>query len=292
VLKQISLLPTSLFCKANSNETTLPVVGSKIADLLRQDSVENVVEKNTAEKPAVEKTPENVRRRGNIDFDPIPTPDLVRPSTRVFHKPGGPTHDIFGHGDAKQPVKTCVPIDPRRYETQVDLVNPVETNVTKVLPELISHMTSVGVAEDDEKPHSQRKHLPDPAIARVKVEGEEQVFRAGRKLMPGKELEEHEETVSHSGVRMVGSATYNTSHFSIGQSDQPEAPGSFRRKQTQRELYTESDSPLAKVDRAARGNESQWSHSSGQSPSSIHSTGKPSSRVLNVPGGPTSWSLA
>ena len=38
-------------------------------------------------------------------------------STRVFHQPGGKTHDIFS--TEPLPLKTSIPIDPRRYESQV-----------------------------------------------------------------------------------------------------------------------------------------------------------------------------
>ncbi|KAJ3416442.1 hypothetical protein HDV05_001600 [Chytridiales sp. JEL 0842] len=40
VLKQMGLLPTSLFCKANGTETVLPVVGVRIADRLKEDQKE------------------------------------------------------------------------------------------------------------------------------------------------------------------------------------------------------------------------------------------------------------
>lgn len=33
-MKQIGLLPTSVYCKANSAETTLPVLGPRIVDRL------------------------------------------------------------------------------------------------------------------------------------------------------------------------------------------------------------------------------------------------------------------
>lgn len=57
VLKQLGVLPSSLYCKANSSEMTLPVVGVTIADPLKSLYREKVKDdsdigtSNEAEKP-------------------------------------------------------------------------------------------------------------------------------------------------------------------------------------------------------------------------------------------------
>jgi hypothetical protein len=36
VLRQIGVLPNSLYCKANASETTLPVMGPRVVDRLKE----------------------------------------------------------------------------------------------------------------------------------------------------------------------------------------------------------------------------------------------------------------
>ncbi|KAJ3087831.1 hypothetical protein HK102_010190 [Quaeritorhiza haematococci] len=189
LLKQIGILPTSLYCKANGQETVLPVLGVKIADrLIGSASVANPLKKAVQERPMAGMTsaqannletpskrnkaaqplhavipqgddlprPLSARRAqeaaasvwpggdgtptepklemptksngsrrpvskiffdGSEDAESAP----VRPSTRVHQPSGGHAHNIFAQDEAPVPVKTSIPIDPRRFQTQINI---------------------------------------------------------------------------------------------------------------------------------------------------------------------------
>ncbi|KAI8802500.1 hypothetical protein BJ742DRAFT_540081 [Cladochytrium replicatum] len=163
VLRQLGILPTTMFCKANSSETTLPILGPRIVDKL-QNAVNNVVAIELPEEPvsrpstapAAERNDSPRRRhqpvtgilpQGSDDVpvrpntsrqhknsssilasdgplgsdDPGASPGRVRPSTRVAQVPGGRSNNIFEIGSDPLPLKTSVPIDPRRFQTQIAL---------------------------------------------------------------------------------------------------------------------------------------------------------------------------
>ncbi|KAI8801599.1 hypothetical protein BJ742DRAFT_744402 [Cladochytrium replicatum] len=164
VLRQLGILPISMFCKANSSETTLPIHGPRIVDKL-QSAVSNVVAIELPEEPASRPASttaagsrnDSSRRRhqpvtgilpqGSDDIPVRPnasrqhknassilasdgamgsddagsSPGRVRPSTRVAQVPGGRTNNIFDIGSDPLPLKTSVPIDPRRFQTQIAL---------------------------------------------------------------------------------------------------------------------------------------------------------------------------
>ncbi|KAJ3218446.1 hypothetical protein HDU67_005542 [Dinochytrium kinnereticum] len=126
VLRQISVLPNSLYCKSNSSETTLPVLGPKVVDRVRASlgSVETI-DASRRESVASESVPMSARPRPGQTNDMSnilsgnAQADAVRPSSRVLQRPGGQVNDIFSTEPA--PVRTSIPIDPRRFVQQVNL---------------------------------------------------------------------------------------------------------------------------------------------------------------------------
>jgi hypothetical protein len=87
VLKQIGVLPTSLYCRSNSSEVTLPVSGAEIASVF-QTGPETTKETESAPKRPVS------RRTESQDLFNMQQ-ETFRPSSRVLSRPGGQTHDIF-----------------------------------------------------------------------------------------------------------------------------------------------------------------------------------------------------
>ncbi|KAI9032371.1 major facilitator superfamily domain-containing protein [Hyaloraphidium curvatum] len=123
VMRQIGLLPQSLYCKANSSETTLPVVGVRVADPLTVNRKPSPTDEE--ERPAGPRShivsPQKMKESRVFS---APADEPIRTSTRIFQKP---TSDVFS--DKTEPLRTSVPIDPRRYETHVNVFNPNETPV-------------------------------------------------------------------------------------------------------------------------------------------------------------------
>ncbi|KAJ3226771.1 hypothetical protein HK099_004189 [Clydaea vesicula] len=103
VLKQIGLLPNSLFCKANNSETVLPICGIKIADPLllgakssnSSISVQNIIKENQQSEQNTEKmtqAPVKLSKKSSVAdvfSGEKPQEETYHSSTRVFHPPGG-----------------------------------------------------------------------------------------------------------------------------------------------------------------------------------------------------------
>jgi hypothetical protein len=96
VLKQIGVLPTSLYCRSNSSEVTLPISGAEIADMFHTQNTATVAE-------SVPKRPTSRRTESQDIFNM--QQETFRPSSRVLSRPGGQTHDIF----SSEPVQVAKP---------------------------------------------------------------------------------------------------------------------------------------------------------------------------------------
>ncbi|KAJ1555403.1 hypothetical protein HK096_001164, partial [Nowakowskiella sp. JEL0078] len=160
VLRQLGILPLALYCKANSSETVLPILGSKIIDRLEDpyNSAANVLLKESVQKaagfagvpaqvnnsykpitsivPQGDIQPHKGRQHKISNILPSDQPvEVVRSSTRVFQAPGGRSN-IFDMATEPLPtVKTSVPIDPRRNQSQITFVDdtaPVPVEMAKV----------------------------------------------------------------------------------------------------------------------------------------------------------------
>ncbi|KAJ3112004.1 hypothetical protein HK100_002484 [Physocladia obscura] len=156
VLRQIGVLPNSLYCKANSSETVLPVQGPRIVDRLKEpynflapvDNSQSNYEENIATAPAAESAGA-ANKRYNQSSDIFGEPasakqnqqqvrptsaasvssilggsssngaDVSRPSSRAIQRPGGTASNIFSNDPG--PTKTGVAINPARYTSQVNL---------------------------------------------------------------------------------------------------------------------------------------------------------------------------
>ncbi|KAJ1556583.1 hypothetical protein HK405_002452, partial [Cladochytrium tenue] len=89
VLRQIGVLPDSLFCRANSSETVLPVLGPKVVDRVLS-SAAAASASNGSTPAAATAAPSSTSAGAGAPLNG------VRPSSRVLQRPGGNTHDIFG----------------------------------------------------------------------------------------------------------------------------------------------------------------------------------------------------
>ncbi|KAI8610824.1 hypothetical protein BC830DRAFT_710271 [Chytriomyces sp. MP71] len=209
VLRQIGVLPNSLYCKSNSSEVTLPVLGPRITDRLQEpynnlvlngmdgDSDSGEYRLNlvlscrplirlatcklvhpvlpnfikflfrhtapTAAAPEAVMTkphhsasdifnqhelPAAVRpQSGQSDMsysnnnifgsaaDPITG---SRPSSRVIHRPGGPSSNIFS--TEPEPLKTGVAINPQRYHSNVVFGGPEEQPLPTQQPQQMQYL--------------------------------------------------------------------------------------------------------------------------------------------------------
>ncbi|KAI9104632.1 hypothetical protein DFS34DRAFT_603901 [Phlyctochytrium arcticum] len=153
VMKQIGLLPVTVFCKANNTETTLPVLGPKIIDRLEETWGEDERRKE-AEEMETQQDDRNMRSNGreaaagilpgshaghHREEDNRPhsassrasvsslmtdssAPQYIRKSTRGHAQANGSVPlNLFGGNDDVVPLKTSVPIDPRRFESHFSI---------------------------------------------------------------------------------------------------------------------------------------------------------------------------
>ena len=267
VLKQLGILPTSMFCKANRSEVNLPVVDARIAKPLNAfvPLVENNSEdvsaeasaafnqqvpaglssaRANAEKVATPRTQRQKSLMSDILSEAPPTEDF-RPSSKVLAQPGGRSSDIFSQEPL--PLRTSVPIDPRRYQSQIDLHTGASTedldmtHHKKLFPSA-SNVSSFSLGE-----------TPEPSLQQQQKEAPEHLKFAAMKISQ----ESIEELPVYHGRKLFAGA--NQSHFSFD--------GSFEETQTEKHV--------TRRDPNARSEE----HLLGM---------RPSSRVLRAPGGGSS----
>ncbi|KAJ3272866.1 hypothetical protein HDV01_005189 [Terramyces sp. JEL0728] len=95
VLSQATILPRSLYCKANRTEVVLPVANSAShLTALSNDDVDQISEK--VEAVAVEANPRLNPQRNAASEGFMQHDDSFRPSSRVLGRPGDKSSDIFG----------------------------------------------------------------------------------------------------------------------------------------------------------------------------------------------------
>lgn len=159
VLKQLGVLPSSLYCKAAGYEMVLPVIGVKVADLLLADrpeagvhSAEHLVEaardlenlpagvtskqanESHGRKPKASLTP----RKQTIDsIGNILSPETSRlgSNSSLAESEAGtpetfrsstrvfskPKSTVFDTNAEPEPFHTSIPIDPRRHQNQLNV---------------------------------------------------------------------------------------------------------------------------------------------------------------------------
>ncbi|KAJ3031165.1 UNVERIFIED_CONTAM: hypothetical protein HDU68_006036, partial [Siphonaria sp. JEL0065] len=145
VLRQIGVLPNSLYCKSNSSEVILPVLGPRVVDRLRepynnlvvaagseQDSYEResnevvpAISAVLARKPSSSENifgsqepqaqaPRQQSEMSNLLSQTEPVTG-ARPSSRVIHRPGGPSSNIFN--TEPEPVRATPAARPAPFMT-------------------------------------------------------------------------------------------------------------------------------------------------------------------------------
>ncbi|KAJ3129648.1 hypothetical protein HK098_000799 [Nowakowskiella sp. JEL0407] len=184
VLKQLGILPGSMYCKANTSETVLPVLGPTIVDKLLETATTEVQPEQVnvaaglssaranaerthvpkAHKPLAgivpqgEEAPIKTRmHKADIFAASNPPPSTVRPSTRVHQVPGGPSNNIFQMGaEPLAPLKTSIPIDPRRFVSQISFDEQQEieqaNNVEKKPAKRDPNWSSLDETAEEKKP--------------------------------------------------------------------------------------------------------------------------------------------
>ncbi|KAI9205782.1 uncharacterized protein BJ171DRAFT_52057 [Polychytrium aggregatum] len=111
VLRQISILPDSLFCRANSSETKLPILGVQIQDrvLEAQKYASTAATDVSATLPIAP-----AREAAAVDVVAEGLARVARPSQ---------ASTIFS-SDPAPAVRTSISIDPRRFQSQVTFGGP------------------------------------------------------------------------------------------------------------------------------------------------------------------------
>ncbi|TPX47730.1 hypothetical protein SeLEV6574_g02491 [Synchytrium endobioticum] len=303
VLKQVGILPQSLFCKANGLETTLPVLNGRIADLVKGSACLNTLigndkaaglstaqvsdatsprcKKNSA-APAHgilphardEQVPHassvipqgdapvanhrNVQAPGGKGMSAVfggeADAEVIRPSTRGHHAPGGDTHfNIFAEA-TPLPVRSSVSVDPQRNKNNVNVfsdnasVAPRQFN-SKRDPNWLSG-ASIGGDTRPCTPHSAKKMNPN-------AENNKSHFDFG-----GGKAEAEDEPEWANGKRLFADVSRRSS---IGFHDAGMTPVTEKTEDVKA-------AGIARHDRNVRSDDSA-------------AYIRPSSRVLNVPGG-------
>ena len=142
VLKQLGILPTTMHCKSNKSEVTLPVLDARIAKSLvafvpqtqetfvqgqgQEEMNRSVAAGLTSAQANMEHTPKARKVAPASPMTKILSNEKLnedeasfRPSSRVSKN--GSSSDIFS--SELPPLKTGVSIDPRRYKSQLSLGN-------------------------------------------------------------------------------------------------------------------------------------------------------------------------
>ena len=158
VLKQLGILPSTMHCRANHSEVSLPVLDARIAKPLQvaADSVPAQPKTNpsmaaglTSHQANLEYTPRSRRVQSSAMSEIMSengSVEEIKPSTRIHYQPGGKSSDIFSNEPL--PVRTSLSMDPRRYQTQIDLANALplqqdDTHHKKLFPDSnnVSHIS-------------------------------------------------------------------------------------------------------------------------------------------------------
>jgi hypothetical protein len=131
VLKQLGILPSTMHCRASRSEVTLPVLDARIAKPLTAFEAMPVSRPLSAKSDAAglsshqansDRTPMKSRQDTSSMSDIMAGTSLAdheRPMSRSVRHPSD--SDIFS--TESLPLRTSIPIDPRRYKTQIDLSN-------------------------------------------------------------------------------------------------------------------------------------------------------------------------
>lgn len=270
VLRQISVLPRSLYCKANSSEVILPVAGVemayKVSELIATTPasfVESFQTLKVAEDSEV--APENKRVNPNRGaesdiFNVDQEPEKYRPSSRVLAQPGGKTSDIFG-------------------TSQIDVNSSERTHFQgKQHGNILSHENQ----EAPEKFRSGRTHYDHPVDSvfddspivaphltrRDPNWSSEQAIPAGRSTRP------------YSGKTNQSSISFGNHYEEPAEKTVPSRRMVIEHQKSQIDF---SESPIVPLHGYARRDPNARS---------VETSMRPSSRVLNVPGGKSSFSFA
>ncbi|ORY52574.1 hypothetical protein BCR33DRAFT_321841 [Rhizoclosmatium globosum] len=154
VLRQAGVLPNSLYCKSNASEVVLPVLGPRIADRLKEpynnlvtavsgmsmeeeaEEMDNGMMPPAVSAPALRKptSSENIFGSGQqmpmtaaaprqaSEMSNILSAAPVtgsRPSSRVIHRPGGPSSNIFN--TEPEPIKSAIARAAAPFQTEDDI---------------------------------------------------------------------------------------------------------------------------------------------------------------------------
>ncbi|KAJ3094666.1 hypothetical protein HDU97_007723 [Phlyctochytrium planicorne] len=208
VLRQLSVLPMSMYCKANSSDITLPVLGPKIVDPLMAcmaSSMAPAAEKATmiekdmkmeSAMPSVESSEKNELKEmktllkkdsvGSLFSQSSDANDLpIRPSSRVLQRPGGKVSDIFSSEPV--PIRTSIPIDPRRFNQQIHLFGEDTASEASSRPFTASGRRDPNWSSAKEETVHRRRVYPNRDSSSLAFYGDGMAAEAGEVVM-GKKM--------------------------------------------------------------------------------------------------------
>ncbi|TPX60771.1 hypothetical protein SpCBS45565_g07428 [Spizellomyces sp. 'palustris'] len=305
VMRQIGLLPPSVFCKANGSETTLPVLGPKIVDRLTDVQA-----------------PSNLILREHWEESPVAG---IATKANGDKAPGRePVHGIIPQGDDEEEIRLAQA--KRLHRTSVSSIVPQAEEPTPVLRHhrsmIIPRQTSNIFNQDpveQVRPSTRIHHQPggkssnifgdEPVPLRTLVPADPRRFEShinfGRDAaVAAEEPFERQDTSAHfrrdpnwssldqargdpvhTGKKVFGQMN-NQSHFSFGNDDKAVPLASGGRKHSDR-AHADNDifgGPDNSANRPRSGKRDPNARST-------EAFARPSSRVLRPPGGGQSFAF-
>ncbi|KAJ3384398.1 hypothetical protein HDU84_003007 [Entophlyctis sp. JEL0112] len=272
VLRQIGVLPNSLYCKANSSETVLPVLGPRIVDRLNEPynvPVQAVVVNSSAPESVAAA---NKRNNQNSDIFAPPTPKAtgVRASTAMA--------DIL-NGVPERSAMDQLPVNRPIHRSSSDIfgTNPEPAQQIPIAAEKVE--TSTGVdSVTGSRPSSRVIHRPGGPSSNIFGNDDEPVGRKSSRRDPNwSSLDAHTEQPSNDINGAVDPVTGGRPSSKV--IHRPGGPSS--------NIFNNDEEPIGK--KSGRRDPNWSSQENVGNDTSDHVTGaRPSSRVIHRPGGPSS----
>jgi hypothetical protein len=303
VLKQLGMLPITLFCKANNSETTLPVVGIKIADSILAGR-DQVLEQSSADENTAPKAPATVSRKSSVSNllsgQTQQEDNKVRSSTRVFSKP--PSYNFMNSDEAPVIVHKKNP----HFESQIALAVEDDNTVAS---------SPLGAGSRPTSSKSRKQFANTGNVSHFSLnyeENEATTFHPQRKLgnHPTNESHFNIGTINNSNTdeeltpdvthtqKRLSKKPSNESHFNIGvihnsnteEQDMPDY------KHTQKKLGRNENAShwfggMATADETKIASKAAMRDPNYSSIGSATMVSRPSSRVLGPPGGLSSITI-
>lgn len=190
VLRQIGILPKSLYCRSNTSEVILPIVGSEVAARFYAGGAEeHLSEKMDQVEVSSDSGAENKRlnpKRNESDNIFSDEPVSFRPSSRVLSRPGGKSSDIFGLSAPESTVTAQKAHLPAPGGPALNLFDDAPSNATST----DHHRRDPNYTNNEEiqhrqsRPYSGESNKSQFSIGRSDTQEPEQERHTGRRQAP------------------------------------------------------------------------------------------------------------